>query len=294
MDRIIVPHGLLSSDRQGHGTVNADMNRIEQIDSRVKKYSRPRSATLCVGCLQRTRTTGQAFPKFNSIPITPRSNSSNIFHDDDLVDPFEKKPASPTVRPRSRSLESLRDLEKISTISPPSTLSSSASWRSSGELEISGRATRDEDPIWLSWDLRRYNYKSKTELENPQIRDFVPIFPTIQAPLPIHIQRAASRQITRRSIAPNRLSVAFTDRIRRSSLYDLYEVAKRRQKELRRSAWVQISFEYFMYLMILAIIYFVLVGLPLWKGAVYWLFWVVDHKFVIAGGWSITIGLAVL
>jgi hypothetical protein len=37
-----------------------------------------------------------------------------------------------------------------------------------------------------------------------------------------------------------------------------------------------------------------LIGVPLWNGAVWWLWWVVAHKFVIAGGFSITLGIALL
>ncbi|KAB2573408.1 hypothetical protein DBV05_g7905 [Lasiodiplodia theobromae] len=46
-----------------------------------------------------------------------------------------------------------------------------------------------------------------------------------------------------------------------------------------------------MYFLALVIVYFVFVGLPLWKGAVYWLYWVVNHKFVVKGTWSIVIGI---
>ncbi|KAI1341821.1 glycosyl transferase [Xylariaceae sp. FL0016] len=73
---------------------------------------------------------------------------------------------------------------------------------------------------------------------------------------------------------------------------EVYEKAKARGAELERKRWVQLLFEYSFYTMLLAFIYFVLVGMPLWKGAVYWLYWVVSTKFVIAGGWSITIGVA--
>lgn len=73
--------------------------------------------------------------------------------------------------------------------------------------------------------------------------------------------------------------------IRRSSIYDVYEKAKKRGVELRRSAWAMRLFEYTFYLILIAFVYFVLIGLPLWKGAVYWLYWVFEHKFAIAGTW---------
>ncbi|KAK5002568.1 hypothetical protein LTR60_007073, partial [Cryomyces antarcticus] len=85
-----------------------------------------------------------------------------------------------------------------------------------------------------------------------------------------------------------------TEKARRSSMYEVYEKAKKRQQHLQRKYWVQVLFEVFFYLILLSFVYFVLVGRPLWKGAVWWLWWVVQYKFVVAGGWSITIGLAVI
>ncbi|KAK5115863.1 hypothetical protein LTR85_009457 [Meristemomyces frigidus] len=82
--------------------------------------------------------------------------------------------------------------------------------------------------------------------------------------------------------------------VRRSSLADVYEKAKTRSQDLQRKKWVQILFEYGIYLLIILFIYFVLVGVPLWKGAVWWLYWVVNNKFVVSGTWSITIGLALI
>ncbi|KAK9779179.1 hypothetical protein SCAR479_04046 [Seiridium cardinale] len=81
-------------------------------------------------------------------------------------------------------------------------------------------------------------------------------------------------------------------RARRSSIVEVYEKAKVRGQQLERKKWVQVLFEYTIYLLLLCFVYFVLIGMPLWKGAVYWLYWVVSTKFVIAGGWSITIGIA--
>ena len=82
--------------------------------------------------------------------------------------------------------------------------------------------------------------------------------------------------------------------IRRSSLADLYARAQVRSKKLQRKKWVQSAFQWTIYLLLLMFIYFVLVGQPLWQGAVWWLYWVVDHKFVVSGTWSVTIGLALM
>lgn len=94
------------------------------------------------------------------------------------------------------------------------------------------------------------------------------------------------------SIAHRRYTnVSYT---RKSSLWQVYEKAKVRGVKLQRTRFAQVAFEYAVYMVLLSVVYFVLVGVPLWKGTVYWLWWVVAHKFVIAGGFSITLGIALL
>ncbi|KAK0272353.1 hypothetical protein LTR35_012936 [Friedmanniomyces endolithicus] len=60
----------------------------------------------------------------------------------------------------------------------------------------------------------------------------------------------------------------------RTSLANLYEQAKTKGQTFQRKKWVQTLFEYMIYL--------ILVGMPLWKGAVWWLYWVVDHVSAMA------------
>jgi hypothetical protein len=123
-------------------------------------------------------------------------------------------------------------------------------------------------------------YLAKTETEQPTTPSG-----TRRASYAIAtLYRTMTRTITQRT----------TDFMRRSSLYDVYQNAKIRGQHLQRKKWVQITFEYVFYLILLCFIYFVLVGRPLWGGAVWWLYWVVDHKFTVAGTWSITIGLAIM
>lgn len=81
-------------------------------------------------------------------------------------------------------------------------------------------------------------------------------------------------------------------RARRSSMAEVYEKAKARGIELQRKRWVEVLFEWTIYTILISFIYFVLIGMPLWKGAVYWMYWLISTKFVIAGGWSITIAIA--
>lgn len=77
-------------------------------------------------------------------------------------------------------------------------------------------------------------------------------------------------------------------------MHEVYENAKLRGVALQRKHWVRLLFEYSLYTLLILFVYFVLVGMPLWKGAVWWLYYVVRTKFVIQGGYAITIGLAAL
>jgi hypothetical protein len=101
------------------------------------------------------------------------------------------------------------------------------------------------------------------------------------------------------AIIPNALqkrasNASYTGLTRTSTMRQTFEKAKTRGQKLQRNKWVQIAFEYGIYLFILLFIYFVLIGIPLWSGAVWWLYWVVANKFVFAGGFSITLGIALL
>lgn len=89
-------------------------------------------------------------------------------------------------------------------------------------------------------------------------------------------------------------NVSFDGLQRKGSVWKTYENAKKRGAQLQREKWVQIVFEYGIYVFLLCFIYFVLIGRPLWNGAVWWLYWVVENKFVFAGGFSITLGIALL
>lgn len=85
-----------------------------------------------------------------------------------------------------------------------------------------------------------------------------------------------------------------TNLTRMTTLRNAYENAKIRGKHLERKKWVQLTFEYTFYLILLSFVYFVLVGRPLWNGAVWWLYWLVHTHFTVAGTWSTTIGLAIM
>ena len=85
-----------------------------------------------------------------------------------------------------------------------------------------------------------------------------------------------------------------TGPLRRSSLQEVYEKAKIRQAQLKRSTVAQISFQYVSYLLMLAGIYFVFVGFPLWKGLVLVIYNVFHLQLAIPAGTAAFLGIAFL
>lgn len=85
-----------------------------------------------------------------------------------------------------------------------------------------------------------------------------------------------------------------TPRTRQTSTFNTFENAKKRQKALQRSPAFQIFFQYAMYLLILASVYFVLVGRPLWGGTVWYIYLLFEYHLTFVGGSAIFVGLAFL
>jgi hypothetical protein len=82
-------------------------------------------------------------------------------------------------------------------------------------------------------------------------------------------------------------------KVRRSSLWDVYEHAKKRQVELRRKRWVQLVFEYTFYVILVALLYFLIIGVPLWKGTYWELYLAFKYKLNAEGTWTVVIAVAV-
>jgi hypothetical protein len=100
------------------------------------------------------------------------------------------------------------------------------------------------------------------------------------------------RRVSKASIsALRKLSRAARGTARRGTLHILYNKAQVRQKELRRSEFIQRVFEYGVYLTLVASVYLILVGQPLWKGLVLELYWLCEQSFI--GGAGVFLGLAV-
>jgi hypothetical protein len=85
-----------------------------------------------------------------------------------------------------------------------------------------------------------------------------------------------------------------TPRSRMSSLPSLYNVANLVNIKHQRRVWIENLIKYGIYTLFVAFIYLVLIGAPLWKGGVFWLFWLMKNKFVFQGGWAIVIAVLIL
>ncbi|KAJ5058365.1 nucleotide-diphospho-sugar transferase [Bipolaris maydis] len=118
-----------------------------------------------------------------------------------------------------------------------------------------------------------------------------------QQPEPVHHakhKRKNTLQSVVDGIIPGSLQRRMTNAsyFQRSELFGTYQKAKKKGIEIQRKPWAQNTFEYSLYLVMILFIYFVLIGMPLWKGAVWWMYWVVQTKFILPGGFGITLGIA--
>ncbi|KAJ5689046.1 hypothetical protein N7462_003438 [Penicillium macrosclerotiorum] len=135
-------------------------------------------------------------------------------------------------------------------------------------------------------------------LSNPPVSPIWGEFktPTSLTPRSGSFEKEPITPIKNAALSPTHLSETSSHTLhsRQSSIHDTYEKAKARSVALHRKYWVRLAFEYGLYILLILFVYFVLIGVPLWNGAVWWLYWVVRNKFVIQGGYAITIGLAAL
>ncbi|KAJ9665313.1 hypothetical protein H2201_004605 [Coniosporium apollinis] len=77
-------------------------------------------------------------------------------------------------------------------------------------------------------------------------------------------------------------------------MIELYEKAKTRGQHLKRRPWVQIAFQYSVYVLLVCTVYFVLIGVPLWDGAVYYMWKLLSKTFILQYGFTIFVGIAAI
>ncbi|KAL9591898.1 MAG: hypothetical protein Q9179_007259 [Wetmoreana sp. 5 TL-2023] len=85
-----------------------------------------------------------------------------------------------------------------------------------------------------------------------------------------------------------------TSKLSTSNWREMYEKAKVRQEKITRSHIAQLLFRYTFYIFLIAVTYLVLVGLPLWRGAVWYLYILFQKHLVLKAGLTITFGIGFL
>lgn len=83
-------------------------------------------------------------------------------------------------------------------------------------------------------------------------------------------------------------------KLRTSNFNDMYEKAKIKQEKIRRSKIAQSIFRYTFYVLLVATVYLLLVGLPLWRGLVWYLYILFQKHLVLKAGLTITFGIGFL
>ncbi|KAL8837440.1 MAG: hypothetical protein Q9170_002525 [Blastenia crenularia] len=83
-------------------------------------------------------------------------------------------------------------------------------------------------------------------------------------------------------------------KVRNTNFHDMYEKAKARQQKIKRSRTAQILFQYTFYLLLAACVYLGLVGMPLWRGAVWYMYILFQKHLVLKAGLTITFGIGFL
>ncbi|KAL8953330.1 MAG: hypothetical protein Q9222_000792 [Ikaeria aurantiellina] len=83
-------------------------------------------------------------------------------------------------------------------------------------------------------------------------------------------------------------------RLHNTNFREMYEKAKVRQQKIKRSRTAQLMFKYTFYFFLVASVYLGLVGLPLWRGLVWYMYIVFQKHLVLKAGLTITFGIGFL
>ncbi|KAI4087528.1 MAG: hypothetical protein LQ344_006723 [Seirophora lacunosa] len=175
-------------------------------------------------------------------------------------------------------------LDGISALNDTYVFQSLGNTTSSGDTAFQDsrhRPTRNDSDTTLFSRGRRTSSPGKIERNQSDASQFSTI----------NVVRRASIIVEN---AVGKVKDTVTGALRRSSLEEVYEKAKIRQLELQRSNAAQTGFEYTFYLFLLAIIYFVIVGVPFWDGLVLTIYHIFDMKLVVPAGTAAFLGTGFL
>ncbi|KAI4283462.1 MAG: hypothetical protein L6R38_002145 [Xanthoria sp. 2 TBL-2021] len=80
----------------------------------------------------------------------------------------------------------------------------------------------------------------------------------------------------------------------KSNVREMYDKAKVKQEQIKRSKTAELIFRYTFYLLLISIVYLVFVGLPLWRGAVWYMYILFQNYMTLKAGLAITFGISFL
>ena len=304
---ITIPPGLLTTwggVQPSNTSVGNDT--LETFDVHEVAIGRARRAlSVSIGGLGRTRETGieTNANEFSILGAPRRATQDETSIDPRAPPPFRRPQRSATI--------------SLSRSNVTSSRTSTASTRRPSNVEQSvfqipkpvATSGQTGDNFYMLQSLNNYQFPGTAH--------------NVTAPLPVLINRDSGwsperkrssaavrpdieRVASDRSWAPGldvirRASIAIEDTFenltnlaRRSTLSDIYDKAKVRQIQLQRSTIVQVGFQYMFYLLILAFIFFVFVGIPLWKGVVWYIYIVFSQKLAIPVGTGVFLGIGFL
>ncbi|KAL8787561.1 MAG: hypothetical protein Q9213_002123 [Squamulea squamosa] len=319
IDNIVIPGGMLAVwDGPQFGTDDHRHDRREVFDA--TEVARRRARTLSVSILRPTHLDGNGPRRSEDIELSSERNryhrqrQSTSAHAQTIRPPLLQRASTINLgglgrsRVTGRNTPANRDLRldraqsvlgpvirKTSQVAPEvdtiQELEETYVFQSLGNSQVPdrhNRTTSQDPPIFLSRDTplpavtaRRESSPKKLGRSQSNTSQFSTI----------GVVRRASVIFEN---AVGQVKETVNNALRRSSLEEVYEKAKIRQVQLMRSNAVQIGFEYSFYLLLLASIYFVFVGVPLWNGLVLTIYYVFDMKLVVPAGTAIFLGIGFL
>jgi hypothetical protein len=109
---------------------------------------------------------------------------------------------------------------------------------------------------------------------------------------PIEVAEAAFNTVA--NVASGVVRRTTTWRARKEALRDRQGYARIHNAHWQRNTFVQVLFQLVFYLVLTAIVYFVFVGIPLWRGTTWYMYQLLSKMLVLRYGYTIFIGVAAI
>ncbi|KAL8807463.1 MAG: hypothetical protein Q9200_004646 [Gallowayella weberi] len=319
IDNIVIPGGLLAA-RDGPLTTDSTNHNDQRETFDVAEVARERARSLSISILQsnQSRNDGAGLPEntfaFGGRPQRPQRRSAagpgtplqprqrpisiNLGGLGRTRETGLATPANPGLR-FDRSPSIWKSAKRRSTLKPPpfetvDELEDTYVFQSVGNAQSADkdkRATLQNPPVFLETRNSDSTAATLVNRRGSSPRRFERSQSNASQFSAINVVRRASVVF---ETAVEKVKDTVNSALRRSSLEDVYEKAKIRQLQLKRSNAAQIGFEYAFYLLLLASIYFVFVGVPLWQGLVLTIYYIFDMKLVVPAGTAVFLGIGFL